>query len=208
MADHPPNQHPVASGANATATTHPDENPVRIEAKAEDAETRAAREELKHTAISDPKNLDSLTGSTQLHKDNNKDDLRSGTKTPDLRPTELLIQGGVPGDKQIASPKKKRAHDEVESSKDNDGHRISSGTDSSEGGWVMVDDAAKDETHRSEPQKKRARDETSPPADIHKAPTTVGQPFFPFTALRMLTITHLDDHILEYFCRRPTQTGC
>lgn len=203
MADHPPNQQPVASGANATATAHPDENPVRIEAKAEDAETRAAREELKHTAISDPKNKDNLTGSTQHHNDN-KDDLRSGTKTPDMRPTELLIQGGLPGDKQVASPKKKRAHDEVESSKDNDGHRISSGTDSSEGGWVMVDDAAKDETHRSEPQKKRARDETSPPADIHKVPT-VGQIFRPLTALRMLTIRHSDDHIVKYFCCRHIQ---
>lgn len=182
MADNPPDQQPVASGAIATATAHPDEHPVRIEAKAEDAETRAAREELKHTAISDSNNKDNLTGPTpqnqQPHDDHNKDALRSGTKTPDLRPTELLIQGGGSGDKQVASPKKKRAHDEVESSRDNDGHRISSGTDSSEGGWVMVDDSAKDETHRSEPQKKRARDETSPPADIHKAPATVGQIFF------------------------------
>lgn len=204
MADHSPNQHSVASGANATSTAHTDDNSVRIEAKAEDAETRAAREELKHTAISDPKTQDNLTGSTQTN--DNKNDLRSGTKTPDLRPTELLIQGGVPGDKQVASPKKKRAHDEVESSKDNDGHRISSGTDSSEGGWVMVDDSAKDETHRSEPQKKRARDETSPPADIHKVPTTVGQICRLLTALRMLTIIHLDDHIVKYFGRRLTQT--
>lgn len=210
MADLPPNQQPVASGANPTAAAHPDEHPVRIEAKAEDAETRAAREELKHTAISDSNNKDNLTGSTQHQQphDDNKDALRSGTKTPDLRPTELLIQGGVSGDKQVASPKKKRAHDEVESSRDNDGHRISSGTDSSEGGWVMVDDAAKDEIHRSEPQKKRARDETSPPADIHKAPTTVGQNLHPLTALRMLTIKCLGHHLVKYFCSRPTQQGC
>lgn len=171
MADHPPQPQPPASTATASAgaTANLDDHPVQIEAKVEDAETRAAREELKHTAISDSKNQDSSTGSTQRHNDDDMK-LRSGKKTPDLRPTELLVQGGVPGDQKVSSPKKKRAHDEVESSRDNDGHRISSGTESSEGGWVMVDDGAKEETHRSEPQKKRARDETSPPADIHKAP--------------------------------------
>lgn len=152
----------------------------------EDAETRAAREELKHTAISEPKNQNGFTVSTHHH---NNDDmhLRSGNKTADLRSTELLVPEDAHGDSKVSSPKKKRAHDEVESSKDNDGHRISTGTESSDGGWVMVDDAAKDGNHRSEPQKKRARDETSPPADIHKVPTTVGD-FSPvWQALRVLT---------------------
>lgn len=174
MADHPPQQQPPLSTASATATASLDDHPVQIEAKVEDAETRAAREELKHTAISDSKNQDKVTGSTQHHDGDDDMKLQSGKKTPDLRPTELLIQGGVPSDQKVSSPKKKRAHDEVESSKDSDGHRISSGTESSEGGWVMVDDGAKEETHRSEPQKKRARDETSPPADIHKVPSAVG----------------------------------
>lgn len=177
MADHPSQQQPPpsAASASANATANLDDHPVPIEAKVEDAETRAAREELKHTAISDSKNRDIPTGST-THHDVNDDDmkLRSGKQTLDLRSTELLIQGSGPGDQKVSSPKKKRAHDEVESSQNNDGHRISSGTESSEGGWVKVDDGAKEETHRSEPQKKRARDETSPPADIHNVPSAVG----------------------------------
>lgn len=174
MADDPPHQQPPPSTASANATANSEDQSVRLEAKVEDAETRAAREELKHTAISDPKNQNNVTVPTQHNNDDVDMSVRSAMKTPDLRPAELLIQGGVPGDMKVSSPKKKRAHDEVESSKDNDGHRISSGTESSEGGWVMVDDTAKDEIHRSEPQKKRPRDETSPPADIHKVPTAVG----------------------------------
>lgn len=176
MADDPPHQQPPSLIANplGNATANSNDQPVRLEAKVEDAETRAAREELKHTAISEPKHQNSFTVSTHHHHDDEDMQPRSGNKTPDLRPAELLTSGDMAGDRKVSSPKKKRAHDEVESSKDNDGHRISSGTESSEGGWVMINDTPKDENHRSEPQKKRARDETSPPADMHQVPTVVG----------------------------------
>lgn len=179
MADHPSHQQPPSS-----STIHAtDDQPPQLEAKVEDAETRAARQELKHTAISET-NQNSFTLSTKhqtLKHDHTDDDddidmhLRSGKKTPELQTGGAIGRESAAGERKVSSPKKKRAHDEVESSKDSDGHRISTGTESSESGWVMVDDdGVKDEKHRSEPQKKRARDETSPPADIHKVATAVG----------------------------------
>lgn len=183
-------QPPSSSTANANVNANPHDQQVQLEAKVEDAETRAAREELKHTVISDTQapsaGTDSSSKHTQNHhqrreKDQDDDEdeemsLRPGTrkKTPDLAPPEVLSRlGPAPAPEKISSPKKKRAHDEVEQHKEGDGHRTSSGPES-EGGWVMVDDAEKDKEHRSEPQKKRARDETSPPADIHKPAATVG----------------------------------
>lgn len=182
MADDPRNQQPPSSSANANNT---DERPVSLEAKVEDAETRAAREELRHTVISDTKDF----AADPAKKDEDGDDemkLRSGTnyefdnakprkKTPDLAPPGGLPQTDVTGERKVSSPKKKRAHDEVDQQKEGDGEtstRTSSGADSDS--WVMVDKTEKEEQHRSEPQKKRARDETSPPADIHKGTASVG----------------------------------
>lgn len=179
MADDPRNQQPPSSSINANST---DDRPVSLEAKVEDAETRAAREELRHTVISDKK--DSAVEPTT--KDQDGDDemkLRSGTtyeledakvrkKTPD---PEGLSRTDVAGERKVSSPKKKRAHDEVDQQKEGETEgsaRTSSGADSDS--WVMVDKAEKEEQHRSEPQKKRARDATSPPADLHKATAPVG----------------------------------
>lgn len=167
MADDPPAQHPPAPTTNA----NPNDRHVQLEAKVEDAETRAAREELKQTAISDKKDP-SIPTPTSVDSDQEMK-LRSGKKTPDLAPPEALSHGDAAREKRAASPKKKRAHDEVDQIKEGDGHRVSSGTDS-DGGWVMVQGEQNDEKHRSEPQKKRARDETSPPADIQNETTAVG----------------------------------
>lgn len=183
MADDPRNQQPPSSSTHANSTG---DRTVSLEAKVEDAETRAAREELRHTVISDKKDpaVDPAT------KDEDGDDdmrLRSGTayeldddvklrkKTPDLGPLEGSSRTDVVGERKVSSPKKKRAHDEVDQQKEGEAEgsaRTSSGADSD--GWELVDKTEKEEQHRSEPQKKRARDETSPPADIHKATTMVG----------------------------------
>lgn len=183
MADDPPT-HPPLSSANVNSN----DQQVQLEAKVEDAETRAAREELKHTAISDKR--DPSTGTdkqtTQTHHGGDDEDEemkpRSGLtyeyvsgpprkKTPDLAPIHTLSHADVAGEKKPASPKKKRAHDEVEQHKEGEGNRTSSGAESE--GWVVIDAAENDKDHRSEPQKKRARDETSPPADIHKTTAVV-----------------------------------
>lgn len=164
MAGDPPSHQPPSSSTNANLAYHQ----VHLEAKAEDAETRAAREELKHTAISDKQQTSTGAVDYQSRQEKDEDmtlrssatcDRPSRNKTPDPAPSAA-------GEKKASSPKKKRAHDEVDQNKEGDGHRTSSGTESE--GWVMVDDGDKDKEHRSEPQKKRARDETSPPADIHK----------------------------------------
>ncbi|KAI3400553.1 hypothetical protein diail_2754 [Diaporthe ilicicola] len=173
MADDPP----------SSSNVNLDDQRFRSEAKVEDADTRAAREELRHSHISDngnnsaqapmPSNLNTQNQNEQSEDDEMR--LRSGRefehppptavhirKTPDLAPPENLFRDPA-GERKVSSPKKKRAHDEVEAQRDSEGH-TSNGTDSD--GWVMVDEGDTTKS-RSEPQKKRARDETSPPADIH-----------------------------------------
>lgn len=181
MADDPP----------SSGNVNPDDHRYQSEAKVEDADTRAAREELRHSHISDngnsgPQAPGSGPSSTDNQNEQGEDDemkLRSGreydipapvsarrNETPDLAPPENLSRDDN-GERKVSSPKKKRAHDEVEAHRDSEGH-ASNGTDSD--GWVMVDEGGANKG-RSEPQKKRARDETSPPADIHQAPATVSQ---------------------------------
>lgn len=177
MADDPRNQQPPSSSTHASSA---DDRPVRLEAKVEDAETRAAREELRHTVISDTK--DPAVEPTTKDQDGDDDmKLRSGKKTPELAPPGGLARVDAAGERKVSSPKKKRAHDEVDQPKENEAEgakaRTSSGVDSD--GWVLVDQAEKEE----EPQKKRARDATSPPADLHKATSSVGY--------RQLTHGHL-----------------
>ncbi|KAJ0117992.1 DEAD/DEAH box helicase [Diaporthe amygdali] len=154
----------------------------------EDAETRATREELRHSHISDNGNSTtqaplSILSNTRNQDGQGEDDdmkLRSGKefnlpaptsvqrkKTPDLSPPENLSRDNA-GERKVSSPKKKRAHDEVETHKDSEGQG-SNGTDSD--GWVMVDEGDTNKS-RSEPQKKRARDETSPPAELHQSIAT------------------------------------
>lgn len=179
MADDPP----------SSGNVNPDDQRYQPEAKVEDADTRAAREELRHSHISDsgngvPQAAGSVHSSTDKQIEQDQDDemrLRSGreynipvpasarrNETPDLAPPESLSRDDN-GERKVSSPKKKRAHDEVEAHRDSEGH-ASNGTDSD--GWVMVDEGDTSKG-RSEPQKKRARDETSPPADIHQAVATV-----------------------------------
>ncbi|OAA44393.1 Pleckstrin-domain containing protein [Metarhizium rileyi] len=109
----------------------------------EDAETRATRRELKQSSIYDQP--DEATAS---------DDNRP--ETPSLgipEETREQLKG------QVSSPKKKRAHDQLDGeheSQDNDAISITS------------TDSAKDRTMRLEPEKKRHRDEE--PVDITSHP--------------------------------------
>lgn len=159
---------------------------LQFEAKAEDAETRAARQELRHSHISDNQaNTTSAQPSVHEDEDDVEMKLRSGKdyeyqppaprpkkKNPDPSPPEAQPAGGAggAGESKVSSPKKKRAHDEVEENEDGEG-RASNGAEPDD--WVMVEGADKAETKEAEPQKKRARDEKSPPADIHKTSAAV-----------------------------------
>ncbi|KAM0557945.1 hypothetical protein ACHAPJ_005109 [Fusarium lateritium] len=103
----------------------PKNEPVNIETK-EDAETRAARRELKQSSISDP----TTSGA------------EDAANTSDAPDNDLKDQ--------VASPKKKRGHDQLEGSKE---------VEENDANSVASTDSAKDRALRTEPEKKRHRDE-------------------------------------------------
>ncbi|KAF5635179.1 DEAD DEAH box helicase [Fusarium sp. NRRL 25303] len=103
----------------------PKNEPLNVETK-EDAETRATRRELKQSSISDPPT-------------SGPEDAANTSDAPDNDLKE-----------QIASPKKKRAHDQLEGSKD---------AEENDSNSVASSDSAKDRALRTEPEKKRHRDE-------------------------------------------------
>ncbi|KAK1980942.1 hypothetical protein LZ30DRAFT_721651 [Colletotrichum cereale] len=108
----------------------PKSDPIYVK---EDAETAAARKELKHTAISEKSSADGATAETTP----------SGSQNDDHK-------------ERPSSPKKKRAHDQVDEDKD---------VDESDDKSVASSDSAKDRTSRLEPEKKRHRDEVATSAD-------------------------------------------
>ncbi|OAA69044.1 hypothetical protein ISF_03419 [Cordyceps fumosorosea ARSEF 2679] len=101
---------------------------------AEDADTRAARRELKQHSISDPVG-DGSPADTDRPETPAEDDVT------DKRNDELK--------EQVSSPKKKRAHDQLDPAKDDEQNDADS---------VASADSAKDRASRSEPEKKRHRD--------------------------------------------------
>ncbi|KAI1048900.1 hypothetical protein LB506_005014 [Fusarium annulatum] len=103
----------------------PKNEPLNVETK-EDAETRATRRELKQSSISDPPT-------------SGPEDAANTSDAPDNDLKE-----------QIASPKKKRAHDQLEGNKD---------AEENDSNSVASSDSAKDRALRTEPEKKRHRDE-------------------------------------------------
>lgn len=137
-------------------------DPVVAPVAKEDAETTAARRELKHTSISEQ----SAAAAQDSGSDNGTPTAGSRKATPepaigDDKDTEMK--------EQVSSPKKKRAHDELEESKD--------AIDARSGDQPSTEEAkptaTQSRTDRSEPEKKRARDEASASDDGVK----VGSPF-------------------------------
>lgn len=114
----------------------PKTEPQDLETK-EDAETRAARRELKQSSISDAP--PPTTAEKQALAA--ADDL-SRPETPADDDTDLK--------EQVASPKKKRAHDQLDRE-----DKAVAGDDAKS---VASIESAKDRTERSEPEKKRPRD--------------------------------------------------
>lgn len=119
--------------AAAGASPKPDAEPAHLETK-EDAETRAARRELKQSTISDQPQ-------PTASGDSPADDDAARPATP---------PADAPEADQLLSPKKKRAHDQL------DQDRPVEETDATS---VASTDSAKDRTSRSEPEKKRPRDD-------------------------------------------------
>lgn len=172
----------MADDSPQSSNVNPDDKQPQLEAKVEDAETRAVGEELRHSHISDGQ-ANTTTTQPPVQDQDEEMRLRSGReyeysppppkpkkKRPDLSPPEAFSAGEA-GERKVSSPKKKRAHDEVEEHKQGEG-RASNGADIDD--WVLVEEADKAEKDaQAEPQKKRARDEKSPPADIHQTAAAV-----------------------------------
>lgn len=127
---------------DATGGASPKNEPVHLEV-GEDAETRAARRELKQSSISDP--LPDAAGAAALKED---EAVRSATPASDV--PDAPNQGHVKN--KVASPKKKRAYDQL------DGEEENEETDANS---VASTDSGKDRALRLEPEKKRHRDEES-----------------------------------------------
>ncbi|KAK0718173.1 hypothetical protein B0T26DRAFT_752130 [Lasiosphaeria miniovina] len=130
----------------------------------EDAETTAARRELKRTGLSEKDVADASQRDKSSSQDekssSDDDDSTPNDNAPPRTATPDADVGDAVSDElkaQVASPKKKRAHDELEEHKD-DAADGSSKDASAPSEPVPSAGAAQNRTDRSEPEKKRARD--------------------------------------------------
>ncbi|KAH8912193.1 PH domain-like protein [Coniochaeta sp. PMI_546] len=128
-----------------------DSEPVAAKPAKEDAETTAARRELKQTSISD--GGDKPAQPSQDSSEPSEDEAEQA-KTPDSNKNDALHDDLK---EQVSSPKKKRAHDQVDEQRDDaeDGPAVDPTADKANGNATLS------RRDRSEPQKKRARDENS-----------------------------------------------
>lgn len=108
----------------------PKNEPSHVETK-EDADTRAARRELKQSSISDHP-----SGALSSRDATARPETPADAQSDDLRD-------------QVASPKKKRAHDQLDGGKE---------ADENDDNSVTSSDSARDRASRLEPEKKRHRD--------------------------------------------------
>jgi Ran-binding protein 3 len=125
---------------NSSSPSDPVDVDVDLEANAakEDADTAAARKELKHTVISD---------TAQPWSQGSVKDAPARPDTPESDPPDAQNESLKD---QVSSPKKKRAHDQVEDDHDQDQTDAKSDVST---------DSAKHRAARAEPEKKRPRDE-------------------------------------------------
>jgi hypothetical protein len=127
---------------------------IETGAAKEDAETTAARRELKQTSISEK-----AGHAQQLSQDDKSasDDDAPQDKAPPRRVTPDITLGPPREEvlrEQISSPKKKRAHDELDENKDVAETPLEEGAPPK----PAATGATQSRTDRSEPEKKRPRD--------------------------------------------------
>ncbi|KAI1368035.1 hypothetical protein F5Y08DRAFT_21021 [Xylaria arbuscula] len=137
--------------------TPPKRSPTPERVAAEDPDTAAARKELRQTAISEKPDLSAMATSSA-----NSDDvpITRGPGAPEggKAATPEQVARDDAAKEQMASPKKKRAHDEVDQPKDAGASANGDGDVSPIG---PNGSASLDRTDHSEPQKKRPRDISS-----------------------------------------------
>ncbi|KAK3688155.1 hypothetical protein B0T22DRAFT_146840 [Podospora appendiculata] len=141
----------------------------------EDAETTAARRELKQTTISEKTagHGDSQQSSQEDKSGSSSDDDAPTTKSPRLTPEDAMSDSNSDVLRaQVSSPKKKRAHDELDETRD-----ASDGSAEEDDSRKSTDTATtKSRTDRSEPEKKRHRDrqeKEEPQEPEEPQPTTI-----------------------------------
>jgi len=113
----------------------------------EDAETTAARRELKQTSISEKGGARAGNEAASDDDASNAGESPQRTKTPELENENRLRE-------QVSSPKKKRAHDQLEEPKDSEEGGAAGGVTAKD----HTGSVAPSRTDRSEPEKKRPRD--------------------------------------------------
>lgn len=123
----------------------------------EDAETTAARRELKQTSISEKDGQNSTT-SSQSDKSGSDDEIVADKPTPQAHTPENGSPKFSPSElkEQVSSPKKKRAHHELDPEEHEDQPDSPKDKEPSEAGSTTG--LVKSRTVRSEPEKKRPRD--------------------------------------------------
>ncbi|KAL2167783.1 hypothetical protein VTG60DRAFT_843 [Thermothelomyces hinnuleus] len=117
----------------------------------EDAETTAARRELKQTTISEKRGRDAVQLS-QDDKSASEDDAPRAKTRRITPPADLRPDNDDALKERISSPKKKRAHEELDENKDV--APLGETSDKAAANTATV----QDRTDRSEPEKKRPRD--------------------------------------------------
>jgi hypothetical protein len=133
--------------------TSPTRSPERI--ASEDPDTAATRKELRQTAISEKPDLSAMDNPSSNETAPSKDapspaEASAKATTADREHTDESAP------EQMASPKKKRAHDEVEEPRDSEADADTDETSIDANGSTL-----QDRTDRSEPEKKRPRDISS-----------------------------------------------
>ncbi|KAK4192002.1 hypothetical protein QBC35DRAFT_512107 [Podospora australis] len=144
----------------------------------EDAETTAARRELKQTSISEKAGQPSPSQDDKSASEDDapKDKATAQRITP---PVGLSAPDAEALKEQISSPKKKRAHDELDENKDVTEAPLDA---------VVADTTTTtlDRTDRSEPEKKRPRDPSASPRSSMEQ-TTEAQPSIATTSFTIKT---------------------
>ncbi|KAI1124935.1 hypothetical protein F5Y10DRAFT_18865 [Nemania abortiva] len=138
--------------------TSPERSPTPQRTAAEDPDTAATRKELRQTAISEKPDSFAMAATSANNPPALSADAQGGADVPGKATTPELLPRDDAARDQISSPKKKRAHDEVDESKDATTGANADGDVSPIGSNGST---SLNRTNRSEPEKKRPRDVSS-----------------------------------------------
>jgi len=143
-------------------SSSPKHSPPRERIASEDPDTAATRKELRQTAISDKPDLSPVTA-TDPTSSSPKPDKSEVDEASDREKTPAREASDEPAIEQMASPKKKRQHDEVDDGgdpQDTAGPSKATGTAAPAGG---EDNTPAAKSGGGEPERKRPRDIASDP---------------------------------------------